>query len=117
MLTNRNRKIQENDEMETDEDSDTEIQNNGKMTRMKALQKAQKTRERKFKCRNCDIVGHFTTNCPTLSTKEREKVIKARERNKERKEKEFPINLENRIKNSPCGLTIEEAIKMVPEYI
>jgi predicted aspartyl protease len=116
MLTNRNRKIQENDEMETNEDSDTETRNKGKMTRSEALQKAQRTREKKFTCRNCETIGHFTTNCPTLSTKEREKIMKAREKNKERKEKNFSIDLEQRIKNSPCGLTIGEAIKMVPGY-
>src|SRR5438045_9562715 len=42
--------------------------------------------------------------------------MKAKERNKERKEKDFAIDLEKRIKDSPCGLTIEEAMKMIPGY-
>src|SRR5437763_15415461 len=42
--------------------------------------------------------------------------MKVRERNKERKQKSFPINLEKRIKDLPCGLTIEEAFKMIPGY-
>jgi predicted aspartyl protease len=42
--------------------------------------------------------------------------MKAREKNKERKEKSFPVNLEKRIKELPCGLTIEEAMNMVPGY-
>ena len=57
--------------MEIDEDSDIEIQDNrkGKMTRNEALQKAQRVRERKFKCRNCETTGHFTKNCPTYLLK------------------------------------------------
>jgi len=106
------------EEMEIDEDSDVEIIDNKKekMTRAEALQKAHRVREGKFKCRNCDKIGHFTANCPTLSPKEKEKVVKARERNKERKGKSFPINLEERIKELPCGLTVEEAQKMIPGY-
>src|SRR5437762_8938389 len=102
--------------MENNEDSNMKTRNKEKMTRSEALQKAQRIRERKFTCRNCDTVGHYTANCPTLSVKEREKVMKARERNKERKEKNFSVDLEKRIKNLPCGLTIEEAIKVVPGY-
>src|SRR5207248_1720427 len=75
-----------------------------------------RTREKKFTCRNCETIGHFTANCPTLSTKEREKIMKARERNKKQKEKNFPVDLEKRIEDSPCGLTIKEAMKMVPGY-
>ena len=72
----------------------------GKMTRNEALQKAHQARERKFKCRNCDAMGHFTANCPTLPNKEKERIMKAREQNKGRKQKTFPINLEERIRNS-----------------
>ena len=101
-----------------DEESDTEMRNNGpkKMTRSEALQKAYWVRERKFKCRNCEMVGHFTANCPTLSTKEKDRILKTRERNKAYKEKDFPIDLKKRIKESPCGLTMEEAIKIVLGY-
>jgi len=42
--------------------------------------------------------------------------MKAQEQNKERKQKIFPINLEERIRNSSSGLTIEEVMKMVSGY-
>ena len=129
LLANRNRKlidedsdsemsdIQDNPRMSMPENTSNNTQNKvGKMTRTEALQKAYQVRERKFKCRNCDNIGHFTTNCPTLPIKEKEKIMKVRERNKERKQKSFPINLEKRIKDLPCGLTIEEAFKMIPGY-
>src|SRR5438045_2547727 len=109
--------IQDNPRMSMPENTSNNTQvREGKMTRAEALQKAYQVRERKFKCRNCDEIGHFTTNCPTLPIKEKEKIMKVRERNKERKQKSFPINLEKRIKDLPCGLTIEEAFKMIPGY-
>ena len=114
MLMNKNRKIQ-GEEMETDDDSDMEVQDR-KITRSEALQRAQKAREAKFRCRNCENIGHFSANCPTLSMKERERILKTREKNKERKKKDFSIDLEKRFKESPCGLTIEEAMKLVPGY-
>src|SRR5437764_15467492 len=99
------------------ENIQSNIQNNkGKMARIEALQKEYQARERKFKCRNCEIIGHFTANCPTLSGKEKERIIKARERNKGRKEKSFPINLEERIRKLPCGLFVEEAMDMILGY-
>ena len=61
-------------------------------------------------------MGHFTANCPTLPNKEKERIMKAREQNKGRKQKTFPINLEECIRNSSNGLTIEEAMKMMPGY-
>src|SRR5437763_710252 len=97
--------IQDNTRMSMPENTSNNTQNQvGKMTRIEALQKAYQVRERKFKCRNCDNIGHFTTNCPTLPIKEKEKIMKVRERNKERKQKSFPINLEKSIKDIPCGL-------------
>ena len=42
--------------------------------------------------------------------------MKAREQNKGRKQKTFPINLEERIRNSSNSLTIEEVMKMVSGY-
>ena len=100
------------------EDSDVEMQDNrkGRMSRNEALQKAHRARERKFRCRNCDTIGHFTANCPTLPSKEKERIMRAREKSKERKQKVFPVNLEERIRNAPCGLSIEEAMKMMPGY-
>ena len=85
--------IQDNPRMSMPENTSNNTRNKvGKMTRTEALQKAYQVRERKFKCRNCDNIGHFTTNCPTLPIKEKERIIKARERNKERKEKKFSRN-------------------------
>ena len=120
LKANMNRNI--NTGMEVSEDSDSENENNnrvenkGKMSRKEALQKAYKKREGKFECRNCGQMGHFTVNCPTLPQKQKEKMLEARQKNKERKEKVFPINIEERIKKSPCGLNIEEALKLVPGY-
>jgi hypothetical protein len=102
--------------MDTDDDSDNENQERTKLTRREALQKAQTARERKFTCRNCENKGHFTVNCPTLSEKEKERMRKARERNKDRKEKVFPFDIEKHIRNSPCGLSVEQAIEMVPGF-
>lgn len=129
----REKKLQfKPDNMETDEEDFTEHQNNlqnyqnkessyrnnfqKKMTRTEALQKAHQIREKKFKCRNCDTVGHFTVNCPTLSPKEKEKALKAKEKNREKKEKIFPIDLEEHIRNLPCGINVEQAFEMIPGY-
>ncbi|HVI21744.1 MAG TPA: retropepsin-like aspartic protease, partial [Bacillus sp. (in: firmicutes)] len=112
LRTNKNRNLT----MDIDEESDNEDQEKDKITRQEALRRAQKAREGKFTCRKCENVGHFTVNCPMLSDREKEKMKKARIRNKERKEKTFPLNIGEHIKNSPCGLSVEQAMEIVPGY-
>src|SRR2546430_2404647 len=44
------------------------------------------------------------------------KIEKQHLKDQQRKEQNFSVDLEKRIKDLPCGLTIEEAIKVVPGY-
>ena len=111
----------ENDSSDDDMDSKREsVKNNEMSKRNNAIMKALETKRRKNKCKKCGGIGHFVPDCPTLTQGEREWHERVRQQNrekrKERSKKHVEFEGEFDILNSPCGLTIKQAMKYIPTY-
>src|SRR5437764_8682076 len=111
----------ENDSSDDDMNSQKEpVKSNEMNKRNNAIMKALETKRKKNKCKKCGGIGHFVPDCPTLTEGEREWHEKVRQQNKEkrkeRSKKHVEFEGEFDILNSPCGLTIKQAMKYIPTY-
>src|SRR5947209_15207676 len=96
------------------------VKSNEMSKRNNTIMKALETKRRKNKCKKCGGIGHFVPDCPTLTQGEREWHERVRQQNrekrKERSKKHVEFEGEFDILNSPCGLTIGQAMKYIPTY-
>src|SRR4051794_36645206 len=103
-----------------DEDSEDEVITNTENKRMDAIRKALEGKRKKNKCKRCGGIGHFVPDCPTLDEKERTWYGEERQRNREKRKgkskKYVEFEEEFDIMNSPCGLTVVQAMKFSPAY-
>src|SRR5437764_7292220 len=103
-----------------DEESEDEVMANTGNKRMDENKKALEGKRKKNKCKRCGGIGHFVTDCLTLTEREKKWYGEERQRNKEkRKEKlkkyvEFEEEFD--IMNAPCRLTVSQAMKFIPSY-
>src|SRR6266480_6410106 len=103
-----------------DEDSEDEVMANTGNKRMDAIKKALEGKRKKNKCKRCGGIGHFVPDCSTLNEGERKWYGEERQRNKEKREgksKKY-VELERKFNmmDSPCGLTVIQAMKLSPAY-
>src|SRR4051794_25756533 len=88
--------------------------------RIDAIKKALEGKRKKNKCKRCGKVGHFVPNCLTLNEGERKWYGEERQQNKEKrkgKSKRYvEFEEEFDIMNSPCELTVIQAMKFIPAY-
>ena len=103
-----------------DEESEDEIMTDTEEKKKKAIEKALEAKRRKNKCKRCGGIGHFVPDCPTLTENKRKYHEELRQKNKEKRKEKSKRHVEFEegfnILNSPCGLTVEQAMKYIPTY-
>src|SRR2546430_580304 len=103
-----------------DEESEDEVMTDTGNKRLNGIKKALEVKRKKNKCKRCGGIGHFVPDCPTLTEKERKWHDEERERNREKRKgksrKYVEFEKEFDILSSPCGLTVEQAMKYIPAY-
>jgi len=103
-----------------DEESEDEIMTDTEGKKKKAIEKALEAKRRKNKCKRCGGIGHFVPDCPTLTENERKYHEELRQKNKEKRKEKSKRHVEFEegfnILNSPCGLTVGQAMKYIPTY-
>src|SRR3954451_20017901 len=127
----KNNKLAENDkrrlnsesrrELELlDEDSEDEVIANTENKRMNAIKKALEEKRKKNKCKRCGRIGHFVLDCLTLTEGEKKWYGEERQQNKEKRKEKLKkyVGFEEEfdIMGSPCGLTVDQAMKFIPAY-
>src|SRR5215212_8507479 len=103
-----------------DEESEDEIMTDTEGKKKKAIEKALEAKRRKNKCKRCGGIGHFVPDCPTLTENKRKYHEELRQKNKEKRKEKSKRHVEFEegfnILNSPCGLTVGQAMKYIPTY-
>src|SRR4051812_14721268 len=92
-----------------DEDSEDKVMANVKNKRMDVIKKALEGKKKKNKCKRCGGIGHFVSDCPTLTEGEKKWYGEERQQNKEKRKRKLKryVKFEEEfdIMSSPCGLT------------
>src|SRR4051795_5366911 len=103
-----------------DEENEDEVMANTGNKRMNAIKKALEGKRKKNKCKRCGGIGHFVSDCSTLTEGERKWYGKERQQNKEKRKgkskKYVEFEEEFDIMSSPCRLTVSQAMKFIPAY-
>src|SRR5256714_505991 len=103
-----------------DEDSEDEVMANTGNKRMNVIKKALEGKRKKNKCKRCGGIGHFVSDCLTLTEGKRKWYGEERQRNKEKRKEKLKkyVGFEEEfdIMSSPCGLTVSQAMKFIPAY-
>src|SRR3954454_12148094 len=103
-----------------DEDSEDEVMANTGNKRIDAIKKALEGKRKKNKCKRCEGIRHFVPDCSTLTEGERkwygEERQQTKEKRKEKSKRYVGFEEEFDIMNSPCGLTVSQAMKFIPTY-
>src|SRR2546423_6395079 len=103
-----------------DEDNEDEVMANTGNKRMDAIKKALEGKRKKNKCKRCGEIGHFVSDCSTLTEGEKKWYGEERQRNKEKKKEKLKkyVGFEEEfdIMSSPCELTVSQAMKFIPAY-
>src|SRR2546423_14536687 len=103
-----------------DEENEDEVMTDIGNKRLDAIKKALEAKRKKNKCKRCGGIGHFVSDCPTLTEKERKWHDEERERNREKRKgkskKYVKFEEEFDILNAPSRLTVGQAMKYIPAY-
>ena len=99
-----------------DEESEDEVMEDTG-NKLSGIKKALEGKRKKNKCRRCGGIGHFVPECSTLTEKEKKWYDEERERNREKRKgksrRYVEFEEEFNILSSPCGLTVEQAMKYI----